>query len=221
MLLWNFNQRWRTGSIVTLLDSQITQVSFQIALYCWVCQMLHETSFQIINLYSINGQNWKQSHCDTSYSRGGVNQMCILKNSKDLLEYIQSSSLSSCNSIKIFDISTLYTTIPHSKLKDRLRELVKYLVLGRDRSYFVKKKKKQKKNTLILPKSSMKLISSTCTSFWLTTYLFSLVDVFFNRQSAYIMSTNSSSRRLVPLFVWGRLHTRASQEKRKEASTIL
>ena len=27
----------------------------------------------------------------------------------------------------------------------------------------------------------------------------------------------SSSRRLVPLFVWGRLHTGASQEKRKEA----
>jgi hypothetical protein len=77
--------------------------------------------------------------------------MGILKNSKDLLEYIQSRSLSSCNSIKTFDFSTLYTTIPHSKLKDKLRELVqlcfikrngqrryKYLVLGRDRSYFVK-----------------------------------------------------------------------------------
>ena len=55
------------------------------------------------------------------------------------------------HSIKTFDFSTLYTTIPHSKLKDKLRELVqlcfikkngqrryKYLVLGRDRSYFVK-----------------------------------------------------------------------------------
>jgi hypothetical protein len=79
--------------------------------------------------------------------------MWILKNSKDLLQYIQSRSLSSCNSIKTFDFSTLYTTIPHSKLKDKLRELLqlcfikkngqrryKYLVLGRDRSYFVKKK---------------------------------------------------------------------------------
>ena len=73
-----------------------------------------------------------QSYCDTSYSRGGVNQMWILKNSKDLLEYIQSRSLSSCNSIKTFDFSTLYTTIPHSKLKDRLRELVQL--------YFIKKK---------------------------------------------------------------------------------
>jgi hypothetical protein len=30
---------------------------FQIALNCWVCQMLHETSFQISNIYSIGGQN--------------------------------------------------------------------------------------------------------------------------------------------------------------------
>jgi hypothetical protein len=92
-----------------------------------------------------------QSYCHTRYSGSGVNQMWILKNSKDLLEYIQYRSLSSCNSIKTFDFSTLYTTIPHSKLKDKLRELVqlcfikkndqriyKYLVLGRDRSYFVK-----------------------------------------------------------------------------------
>ena len=44
-----------------------------------------------------------------------VNQMCILNNSKDLLEYIQSRSLSSCNNIKTFDFSTLYKYIPHSK----------------------------------------------------------------------------------------------------------
>jgi hypothetical protein len=77
--------------------------------------------------------------------------MWILKNSKNLLEYIQSRSLFSCNSIKTFDFSNLYTTIPHSKLKNKLRELVqlcfikkngqrryRYLVLGRDISYFVK-----------------------------------------------------------------------------------
>ena len=39
-------------------------------------------------------------------------------------EYMQSRSLSSCNSIKTFDFSTLYTAIHHSKLKDKLRELV-------------------------------------------------------------------------------------------------
>ena len=88
-----------------------------------------------------------QSYCDTSYSRGGMNQMWILKNSKDMLEYIQSRIISSCNSIKTFDFSTLDTTVPHSELKDKSRELVqlcfieyngqrryKYLMLGGDRS---------------------------------------------------------------------------------------
>ena len=138
--------------------------------------------------------------------------------------------LSFCNTIKTFDNSTLYTTIPHSKLKDRLKELIqlcfikktngqrryKYLVLGRDRSYFAKKV-----TSLILPKSSLKLISSTCSILWLTAYLLCLMDLFFNRMSAYEYKLCSSSCRLIPLFVWGRLHTRASQEKRKETSSIL
>ena len=51
-----------------------------------------------------------------------LNQMSILKSSKDLLEYIQSGS--SCNNIKTFEFSTFYTTSPHSKLKDRLTELI-------------------------------------------------------------------------------------------------
>jgi hypothetical protein len=40
-----------------------------------------------------------------------------------MLEYLQSRPLSSYNSIKTLDFSTIYTTISHSKLKDRLREL--------------------------------------------------------------------------------------------------
>ena len=99
-----------------------------------------------------------QSYCDTCYSRNGVNQMWILKNSKDLLDHIQSRSLSSCKSIKTFDFSTLYTTIPHSKLKEKLNELVqlcfmkkngerryRYLVLGKDKPYFVKNHSDSKK----------------------------------------------------------------------------
>jgi hypothetical protein len=56
-------------------------------------------------------------------------------------------SLSSFNIIQIFDLAALYTTIPHSKLKDRLKEFCfmnkndqlkyKYLVLGRDTFKFL------------------------------------------------------------------------------------
>jgi hypothetical protein len=150
-----------------------------------------------------------QSYCDTSYSRGGVNQMWMLKNSKDLLEYIQYRSISSCNSIKTFYFSTLYTTIPHSKLKDTLRELVqlcfikkndqrryKYLVQGKDRSYFVKHHS-----------DSTKRFSET-DIFNMLEFLIDNIFVMFDGRvfkqtvgKTYGYKLCSSSRRIVPLFV--------------------
>ena len=65
-----------------------------------------------------------QKYCDTAYARSGVNQMWILKNSKELLENLKAQSLHSVNSIKSFDFCTLYTTIPHDKLKSKLKEII-------------------------------------------------------------------------------------------------
>ena len=56
-------------------------------------------------------------YCETVYSRSGINHMWILKNSKELLDNFKSRSFSEISSIKTFDFSTLYTTIPHVKLK--------------------------------------------------------------------------------------------------------
>jgi hypothetical protein len=50
--------------------------------------------------------------------------MWILKNSKDLLDNLKSRSFSHVSSIKTFDFSTLYTTLPHDKLKTRLKETI-------------------------------------------------------------------------------------------------
>ena len=89
-----------------------------------------------------------QKYCETAYSRSGVNQMWILKNSKELLEHLKSPNFNNITSIKSFDFSTLFTTIPHDKLKSRLASIIrnpengnrsyKYLVLGHEESYFVK-----------------------------------------------------------------------------------
>ena len=43
------------------------------------------------------------------------------KNSEELLENLKAQSLHSISSLKSFDFSTLYTTIPHAKLKSKLR----------------------------------------------------------------------------------------------------
>ena len=62
-----------------------------------------------------------QKYCDTAYARSGVNQIWILKNYKELLENLNAQSRHSVNSIKSFDFSILYTTIPHDKLKSKLK----------------------------------------------------------------------------------------------------
>ena len=77
--------------------------------------------------------------------------MWILQNSKELLEHLKSPTFNHVTRIKSFDFSTLYTTIPHQKLKDRLTSIIrnpfifkngnrryKYLVLGHEGTYFVK-----------------------------------------------------------------------------------
>ena len=92
-----------------------------------------------------------QKYCNTAYARSGVNQMWILKNSKELLENLKAHSLHSVNSIKSFDFSTLYTTIPHDKLKSKLKQIINQcffhkngnrcfqcVVIGYQDTYFVR-----------------------------------------------------------------------------------
>ena len=65
-----------------------------------------------------------QKYCETVYSRSGINHMWILKNSKDLLDNLKSRYFSPVSSIKTFDLSTLFTTLPYDKLKSRLKETI-------------------------------------------------------------------------------------------------
>jgi hypothetical protein len=64
----------------------------------------------------------QQQYCETVYSRSGMNHMLILKNSKDLLDNLRSRSVSQVSSIKTFDFSTLYTTLPHA-IKPRINNI--------------------------------------------------------------------------------------------------
>jgi endonuclease III-like uncharacterized protein len=50
--------------------------------------------------------------------------MRILRNSKELLENLKSHGFSKIHSIKRCDFSTLYTTIPQSKLKSCLFQII-------------------------------------------------------------------------------------------------
>jgi hypothetical protein len=71
-------------------------------------------------------------YCPTAYYRSGVNQMWILKNSKELLEILKSHGFSKIDTIKTYDFSTLYTTIPHNKLKSWLFQIVDFWFLNKN-----------------------------------------------------------------------------------------
>ena len=92
-----------------------------------------------------------QKYCEKAYSRRWINKKWILKNSKELLEHLKSQTFNHVASIKALDFSTLNTTIPQQKLKDRLTSIIRnafifknvnrrytYLVLGHEETYFVK-----------------------------------------------------------------------------------
>ena len=136
---------------------------------------------------------------------------------------LESRPLSSSKCNKTFDFSILYSPLKAQRQIERISPTVFHKEEWRTQIQMPCLRKGQilfckNKNTLILPRSSLKLISWTCLSFWLKTYLLCLVDMCFNRQSAYEYFLCSSSRWLAPLFVWGRLHTVTSEEKGKEAS---
>jgi hypothetical protein len=89
-------------------------------------------------------------YCATVYARSGVNQMWILKHSKELLENLKSPFFSQIYSIKTYDFTTLYMTIPHDKLMTRLFNMINscffnkngkrkysYLFVNHSRTYFV------------------------------------------------------------------------------------
>ena len=65
-----------------------------------------------------------QMYYKTAYSRSWVNQMWILKNSKELLDHLESPNFNLLTNITSFDFSTLYTTIPRQKLKNYNTDLL-------------------------------------------------------------------------------------------------
>ena len=58
--------------------------------------------------------------------------MWILKNSKELLENLKAQSLHYVNSVNSFDFSTLYTTIPHDKLKSKSKGIINQCFLHKN-----------------------------------------------------------------------------------------
>ena len=66
-------------------------------------------------------ENTHRNICRLFYKENGINPMWIIKNSTAVHEKIASfNRLKNCKSIRTYDFSTLYTSIPLKKLKTQL-----------------------------------------------------------------------------------------------------
>ena len=147
-----------------------------------------------------------------------------LKNSKELLVNLTSQNLSHINNIKTYDFSTLYMTIPHDKLKTRHCNIIdscffskngkkkySYLVIGHSRNYFVK-----------LHSDSTHKYSEVDIKAMLEFLIDNIFVVFGNqvfKQSVGIpMGTNCAPSWPIFIFLWGRIHSKASTWKEEISS---
>ena len=74
------------------------------------------------------------NHKSTYFS--GVKSFWPIQNNQPVIEAIKKlNGRSKANSISTFDFSTLYTNIPHAKLKNVLRELINFCFKGGDKKY--------------------------------------------------------------------------------------
>ena len=65
----------------------------------------------------------RMAYCNVIYKTTGVNQMWILKNSKELLEKFDLAKFSKAKCISTWDFSTLYTSIPHRAHRQLKKQL--------------------------------------------------------------------------------------------------
>ena len=83
-------------------------------------------------------------YCEVVYDREGINLFWSVKNSGEVLNKLKTRGFLASN-ISTYDFSTLYTTLPHNLIKDKLfaliehtfqRENVPYLACNENRAFF-------------------------------------------------------------------------------------
>ena len=62
-------------------------------------------------------------YCTTVYERNGINLFWSIKNSGEILNKLKSRGFLA-SGLPTYDFSTLYTTLPHNLIKDKLTELI-------------------------------------------------------------------------------------------------
>ena len=62
-------------------------------------------------------------YCEKVYERSGKNLFWSIKNSGEILDKLKARDFNA-TSLSTYDFSTLYTTLPHNLIKDKLIDLI-------------------------------------------------------------------------------------------------
>ena len=73
-------------------------------------------------------------YCETIRSNSGVNFFWSIKNSGAILDKFSAIN-HKASSLDVFDFSTLYTSLPHQKIKDQLKDLIKWTFSREDKAF--------------------------------------------------------------------------------------
>ena len=71
---------------------------------------------------------------DTVYERDGINYFWSIKNSNDVLNKFKSKNFQA-SKLSTYDFSTLYTTLPHNLIKDKLIDLINRTFIRENTQY--------------------------------------------------------------------------------------
>ena len=106
-------------------------------------------------------QEYFMNRCNTIYKNSGINGMWILKNSQSLLQSLKSNHINIYKNISTWDFSTLYTTIPHSDLLDRIKKLIRLLFHKNDNQNLLV----NERNAFFSPNDKDNYLSFSCQKF--------------------------------------------------------
>ena len=74
------------------------------------------------------------AYCKTIRERTGVNSMWIINNSLDVIRTLEEKQLSLTH-VSTWDFSTLYTSLPHARLKNQLHDLLERVFRTKGKSF--------------------------------------------------------------------------------------
>lgn len=79
-------------------------------------------------------EHWK-FYCEKAYQNSGINLFWSIKNSNEILNKLQNKGFQA-STISTYDFSTLYTTLPHDLIKEKLTKLIQK-TFSREKSLFL------------------------------------------------------------------------------------